>query len=508
MRSHGLAIVAAVLLPIAPASGDPFFSNQTFLILSGGGRFGTSVARAGDVNADGFDDVIVGAPQFSVNSSPQGAAFVYHGRPFGMPSGSVTTADTQLTGGQAGPEFGYSVAGAGDVNGDGYDDVIVGAPLHDAGQGAWGAAFIFLGGPSGVAAGNASGAATRLLANKLGAFGWSVAGAGDVNGDGYDDVIVGAPKHSAGQPSEGVAFIYLGSAAGIPDGGPLTASARIEGNDVGANLGVSVAGAGDVNGDGYDDVIVGSDFVTATVFDQGGAFVFLGSASGIASGSPATAAAALLSDQTQASFGFSVGSAGDVDGDGYDDVIVGAPLYDAGTSNNGAAFIFEGSASGIASGDASSAATRLEGGVAGRLFGYAVDGIGDVNTDGFGDVIVGTPWDERAFVYLGSASGIPSGGVGSAAGQMKPTPSAVDADFGASVAGMGDVDGDGVDDVIVGGPAFPGTGGVGRAFVFRSGSDAPESEPPPVPALAPLALAVLVASIAVAAVARLRRRAS
>jgi hypothetical protein len=124
-------------------------------------------------------------------------------------------------------------------------------------------------------------------------MGYNVAGAGDVNGDGYADVIVGAPLYSAGQGSEGAAFVFLGSAVGIANGNPATAAARLESNQAGALMGYSVAGAGDVNGDGYADVIVGSNGYSAGAFSEGAAFVFLGSAAGIANGSPATAAAQL-----------------------------------------------------------------------------------------------------------------------------------------------------------------------------------------------------------------------
>jgi hypothetical protein len=167
-----------------------------------------------------------------------------------------------------------------------------------------------------------------------------------VNGDGYADVIVGASRYSAGQPEEGAAFVVLGSASGIASGSLATASAQLESNQVGAYFGESVAGAGDVNGDGYADVIVGAFQYEAPEDREGAAFVFLGSASGIASGSPATASAQLESNQAQASFGESVAGAGDVNGDGYADVIVGTDRYDAGQVDEGAAFVFLGNAAG------------------------------------------------------------------------------------------------------------------------------------------------------------------
>src|SRR5262249_22456335 len=150
--------------------------------------------------------------------------------------------------------FGESVAGAGDVNGDGYADVIVGDPNYGNG-----AAFVFLGGPSGVANGNPATAATRITADPAdmpacptggnAGFGARVASAGDIDGDGFDDVIIGAPLYSALESGEGAAFVFLGSALGIASGTAATAAAQLESNQAGASFGTSVASA-DLDHDG------------------------------------------------------------------------------------------------------------------------------------------------------------------------------------------------------------------------------------------------------------------
>src|SRR5690606_41267218 len=111
--------------------------------------------------------------------------------------------------------------------------------------------------------------------------GEGVASAGDVNGDGYADVIVGAPQYDDGQLTEGAAFVFLGSASGVADGHPGTAHARLAGNQEGAAFGQSVASAGDVNGGGYADVIIGAYFYTSDHDSESAACVFLGSASGV-----------------------------------------------------------------------------------------------------------------------------------------------------------------------------------------------------------------------------------
>jgi hypothetical protein len=466
---------------VYPVVIDPLLTVRQVRIDSdqAASRLGFSVAGAGDVNGDGYDDVIVGAYLYDAGESDEGAAFVFLGSATGIPSGDPNTAATRLQSNQMGAELGISVAGAGDVNGDGYDDVIVGARFYDARETDEGAAFVFLGSASGIADGDPNTAAARLESNQSFAlFGASVAGAGDVNDDGYDDVVAGAYLYESNpmlETDEGAAFVFLGSASGIADGDPNTAATRLDSNQDLSLFGLSVAGAGDVNGDGYDDAIVGAPFYDAGEDNEGVAFVFLGSASGIADGGPATAAARLESDQQDADMGFSVAGAGDVNGDGYGDVIVGADEYDAGEAGEGAAFVFLGSASGIANGDPNTAATRLESNQVGADFGISVAGAGDVDGDSYDDVIVGAHLYDvggseqgAAFVFLGGPSGIAHGDPVTAAAQLNT--GQPDSEMGRSVAGAGDVDGDGDADVIAGAPSLGATEpGGGAAFVFSLG---------------------------------------
>ncbi|MBK7949745.1 MAG: FG-GAP repeat protein [Deltaproteobacteria bacterium] len=372
--------------------------------------FGQSVASAGDVNGDGFGDVIVGAPEYDAGQSDEGAAFIFLGSAAGLADGDPTSAHAQLESDQPFADFGKSVASAGDVNGDGFGDVIVGAENYDAGESNEGAAFVFLGSAAGLSDGNPAAAHAVYQSNQvLARLGSSVASAGDINGDRFGDVIIGADEYDAGESDEGAAFIFLGSAAGLADGDPTTAHAQIESNQASAFLGESVASAGDVNGDGFGDVIVGAGIFDSGESREGIALVFLGSATGIPDGNPFSAHAGLQSEQANAWFGRSVASAGDVNGDGFGDVIVGARMYSAGQSSEGAAFIFLGSAAGLASGDPTTAHAQLESNQSNAQMGSSVASAGDVNGDGFGDVIVGAflydagQTDEgAAFVFLGS----------------------------------------------------------------------------------------------------------
>ncbi|MCI0584218.1 MAG: integrin alpha, partial [Chloroflexi bacterium] len=333
------------------------------------------------MNGDGFDDVIVGAIWFNSGQTNEGRAFVY----LGSPSGPSATASWTAESNQVGAWFGDSVSGAGDVNGDGFADVIVGASDFDTGQGV-GAAFVFHGDFS-IANLVPSQAATSLEADDpdIGDFGYSLASAGDVNGDGYGDVIVGAPFGAA---SEGFAFVFHGSPAGISSGGATaTAAARITSDQADAELGRSVAGAGDVNGDGFGDIVVGAKGYDAGDEDEGLALIYLGGAAGTGDGDPSTADTRLEGNQQSAEFGGTVASAGDVNGDGFADLIVAGLNYDAGQPFEGAAFVFHGGAGGIADGGPASAATRLETDTM-NLGLEEASGAGDVNGDGFADVIV------------------------------------------------------------------------------------------------------------------------
>ncbi len=419
------------------------------------------MAGAGDVNGDGFGDVIAGAPLFDNGQTDEGRAYFYYGSAAGPAAAAAWTAESD----QASGAMGYSIGSAGDVNGDGYGDLFIGVPFFDTGAGAdAGRVLVFhgsAGGPAAVANWIADGGQANAR------FGYSSAGAGDVNGDGYTDLIVGAYLYDNGQTDEGRAFVYLGSPAGLA----ATPAWTTEANQTGAQLGNSVASAGDVNGDGYGDVIVGAYSYDNGQADEGRAFVFLGSPAGLA----ATAAWTAESNQAGALFGAPVASAGDVNGDGFSDLLVGAWQYDAAGSNTGRAYVYLGSASG----PAPAPAWVADGDQTECLFGFPLSSAGDVNGDGFSDVIVGaTGYDNtmtnegRVYLYYGSAAGLSPAAGWIYSGDQDS------ASIGYVRAPGGDVNGDGYADIVVGAPYYNNVGvDEGRTFLFLGSASGPGAAP-------------------------------
>jgi hypothetical protein len=435
-----------------PIKVDPLATTPSWTAESNqaSAYFGTSVASAGDVNGDGYGDVIVGAPGYDNGETSEGRAFVFHG----SASGLSATAAWSFEGAQAEASLGVSVASAGDVNGDGYADVIVGADLYSNGQPYEGRAFVYHGSAAGLSV-TANGTVESNQA--LAYFGNSVASAGDVNSDGYADVIVGAYLYDNIESDEGRAFVYHGSAAGLSS----TANWIAESDQASAGFGSCVAAAGDVNGDGYADVIVGAPAYENVETDEGRTSVYYGSAAGLSAFATWTAE----SNQASAAFGSSVASAGDVNGDGYADVIVGASGYDNGQSNEGRAVVYHGSAGGLSA----NAGWIAEGDQASARLGRPVASAGDVNGDGYCDVIVGasefdnSETDEgRAYVYYGGASSLSATAAWTAEGNQ------ASGFFGFSVASAGDVNGDGFADVVVGASHFDnGLVDAGCAFAYH-----------------------------------------
>ena len=345
-------LVAGVLLVGFPFA-TPVVAQQPAHLLytfdgdSAGDLFGSALSAAGDVNLDGFPDIIVGARADDNKGSSSGSARVLSGR-----DGRVLYT---FDGDAAGDQLGYSVSGAGDVNRDGFADVIVGAPFDDNKGTNSGMARV-LSGLDGKVLYSFDGDAAGDL------FGYSVGGAGDVNKDTYADVIVGARD---GNSLTGMARILSGK-----DG---TILFTFNGDSSGDRFGTWVSGAGDVNLDSHPDVIVGAPFDDNNGSNSGMARVL--------SGKDGTILYTFNGDSAGDTFGICVSGAGDVNRDAFADVVVGANGDDNNGANSGSCRVFSGLTGKVL--------FTFDGDAAGHALGWTVSGAGDVNKDGYADVIAG-----------------------------------------------------------------------------------------------------------------------
>ncbi len=463
--------------------------------------FGSSVSSAGDVNGDGFDDVIVGAPWAEPNGFLSGSAYVVFGKEGGFaPILQLSTLDGsngfQFSGEEKFDSCGTSVSSAGDINGDGFADFLVGAYGAGPGDGSSGASYVVFGKAGGFApnidAGSLNGSnGFRISGYSTGDFsGRSVSSAGDVNGDGFADVIVGAYGANPNGENSGASFIVFGKSAGFAANLDLSTLDGSNGFRISGEMefdlsGRSVSSGGDVNGDGFDDVIVGAWGAGPHGLSSGASYVVFGKANGFSANLDLSSLDGRNGFQINGegeldSSGQSVSLAGDVNGDGFGDVIIGAPV--AGPDDNGASYVVFGKAGGFAASiDLStldgSTGFKISGGAAYDFNGSAVSSAGDVNGDGFDDVIIGAHgaspnghMSGASYVVFGKAGGFAadidlsllSGNDG-----FRISGAAADDRSGRSVFSAGDVNGDGFDDLIVGAEAAdPGGTDSGASYVI------------------------------------------
>jgi len=327
----------------------------------------SAAAKAGDVNGDGFDDVIVGVGSYDGSEVDEGRALLY----LGSAAGLSTTPSWVMEGNQAGAFYGGTVIGAGDVNSDGFADVLVGAAGFDNGQVDEGMVFLYHGSASGLS----TTPDWTAESDQAGVIMSRGSGPGDLNGDGFDDVAVGCQFCDNGQNNEGRVFLFKGSSHGLR----RRPFRILEIDAVDALFGNQLAGAGDINADGYDDLIVNAPQLGGGATPR--VFVYMGDNNG-----PGPAADLVLqADPVGGQFGISLNTAGDVNADGFADIIIGARTFQVTLPLQGRTYVYAGSATGLNP----VPLQVFDGTQAGEESGVNVNTAGDVNGDGFADIIIG-----------------------------------------------------------------------------------------------------------------------
>ena len=467
-------------------------------------RSGYSVSSAGDVNGDGFDDLIIGA--VGANSS-----YVVFGR--GDEFSSTLNLSTlngnngfRLDGVAVGDQSGYSVSSAGDVNGDGFDDLIIGAPRTSNNGDVSGSGYVVFGRDTGFSPTlnlSSLDGSNGFRLDGAAAFdraGYSVSSAGDVNGDGFDDLIIGAFFAAPNGNLSGSSYVVFGQASGFSATQNLSTldgnnGFRLDGVAVDDQSGRSVSSAGDVNGDGFDDLIIGAGYADPNGGNSGSSYVVFGKANGFSAtqnlstldGSNGFRLDGVAGNERS---GRSVSSAGDVNGDGFDDLIIGALFASNNGNFSGSSYVVFGKASGFSATQNLSALDgsngfRLDGVAADDQSGRSVSSAGDINGDGFDDLIIGAEYASPNGTFSGSSYVVFGKANGFSATQNL---SALDgnngfrldgaAEFdrsGGSVSSAGDINGDGVDDLIIGATrvGFMSTLPGSSYVVFGRGNEAP-----------------------------------
>ena len=317
-----------------------------------GDQTGRSVSGGGDINGDGFDDIVIGAGFAEPNGISSGTSYVVFGSAGGFPP-NFERADLngsngfKINGALNGDYAGFSVAIAGDINNDGFDDLLIGA--HRANPGQEGACYVVFGKASGFGAelelsslnGNNGFQINGEAPGDL--SGCAVNSAGDINGDGFADIIIGAYGADPNGSASGAAYVIFGKSGSF--GTTLELSSlngtngfQVSGTVGGDSVGQAVAAAGDVNGDGFDDILVSAYYASPNGNQSGASYVVFGRASGFASNLQLSALDGSngfkINGVAAGDYaGFALSKAGDLNGDGFADIMVGAPEANGGRGN-------------------------------------------------------------------------------------------------------------------------------------------------------------------------------
>ena len=423
---------------------------------------GITVESAGDVNGDGLMDFLIAAPYEDESGMGSGAVYVFFGRTDRLPNSlTVDDADVRLLGENEADNAGTALAGVGDVDGDGLDDILIGARYQAEGGPYAGAAYLVYG--SELVQGSSQGLGdlgVKFVGERFhDNAGASVASAGDVDGDGLADLLIGSYRNDTQAEDAGAVYVFLASSLGSSSVVDVSSADFILlGENQDDNAGFSLAGAGDVDGDGLHDLLVGARYSATGGLYAGAVYVVLGAQ--LTDPGPvalADATCKLIGEEVSDYAGLSVASAGDLDGDGRSDVLVGAPGQDRGAVDSGAVYgVWSTQLVNCGQRDLSDAAFVLYGEAEGDGVGGSIESIPDLTGDGVRELLVGVARqdasaDEAGAVYLVSGEDLREGGEISLSSAVHRWLGEVENDgAGLSVAAAGDLDSDGSQELIIG----------------------------------------------------------
>lgn len=378
----------------------------------------------------------------------------------------LANADTKLYGNFDYDHAGFAVSSAGDVNGDGLDDFMVGAYGNDISGNAAGIVYVMTA-PVNTGTVNLSTAATATIygENTRDYAGYDIAPAGDMNGDNLADVLVSAYGENTGDVDAGATYLLLAPFSGDID--LIDAQAKFTGIDFEEYSGNAIAGNGDFNGDGTPDIAIGAYADDTSANDAGAVYLVHGSSALSGTYSLSTADAKFLGENGGDFAGYDVAFVGDTDGDGFDDLLIGAYGEDTNGNAAGVSYLVNGNQTGIMNLQLSNAIIRGEGSF--HFAGQAVSSAGDFNNDGYPDLLIGSSGEDTngnntgaAYVLFSPVSGFQT----LANAEVKFTGEASLHYAGRSVSSAGDTNADGYDDLIIGAPGET-TGGTaaGAAYI-------------------------------------------